>query len=65
MAVNKKKDIDENVYDLAIKRINRTYDIFDNVVVMFSGGKDSTVCLNLALQVAKERNVRVGLVEGL
>lgn len=56
MAVNKKKDIDENVYDLAIKRINRTYDIFDNVVVMFSGGKDSTVCLNLALQVAKERN---------
>ena len=55
MVVHKKKDIDENVYDLAIKRINRTYDIFDNVVVMFSGGKDSTVCLNLALQVAKER----------
>ena len=56
MVIHKKKDIDENVYDLAIQRINRTYDIFDNVVVMFSGGKDSTVCLNLALQVAKERN---------
>ena len=56
MVVHKKKDIDENVYDLAIKRINRTYDIFDNVVVMFSGGKDSTVCLNLTLEIAKERN---------
>tara|TARA_R100000654_G_scaffold4814_3_gene14023 strand:- start:2144 stop:3358 length:1215 start_codon:yes stop_codon:yes gene_type:complete len=54
--VFKKKDIDKDVYTLAIERINRTYDIFDNVVVMFSGGKDSTVCLNLALQVAKERN---------
>ena len=37
--VYKKKDVDENVYDLAIKRINRTFDIFDTVAVMFSGGK--------------------------
>lgn len=56
MVVKKKKDIEQDVYELAIERINRTYDIFDNVVVMFSGGKDSTVCLNLTLQVAKERN---------
>lgn len=54
--VHKKRTIDKNVYDLALERINRTYDIFDTVVVMFSGGKDSTVCLNLTLQVAKERN---------
>ena len=54
--VHKKKEIDRNVYDLALERIRRTYDIFDNVVVMFSGGKDSTVCLNLTLQIAKERN---------
>ena len=54
--VYKKRDIDKDVYTLALERINRTYDIFDNVVVMFSGGKDSTVCLNLTLQVAKERN---------
>tara|TARA_B100000212_G_C27374305_1_gene533996 strand:+ start:1031 stop:2239 length:1209 start_codon:yes stop_codon:yes gene_type:complete len=53
--VYKKKDVDENVYDLAIKRINRTFDIFDTVAVMFSGGKDSTVCLNLTLQIARER----------
>lgn len=54
--INKKRDIDKDVYTLALERINRTYDIFDNVVVMFSGGKDSTVCLNLTLEVAKERN---------
>lgn len=54
--VHKKREIEKDVYTLALERINRTYDIFDNVVVMFSGGKDSTVCLNLTLQVAKERN---------
>lgn len=54
--IAKKRDIDKDVYTLALERINRTYDIFDNVVVMFSGGKDSTVCLNMTLQVAKERN---------
>jgi predicted phosphoadenosine phosphosulfate sulfurtransferase len=32
------------------------FDNFDKVVVSFSGGKDSTVCLNLAWQVAKEKN---------
>lgn len=54
--ISKKRDIEKDVYTLALERINRTYDIFDNVVVMFSGGKDSTVCLNMTLQVAKERN---------
>lgn len=45
-----------NVYDAALERINWIYDEFDNVMVSFSGGKDSTVCLRLALQVAQERN---------
>lgn len=47
---------EQSVYDAAIARIHLLYDRFDAVVVSFSGGKDSTVCLNLALQVAAERN---------
>jgi predicted phosphoadenosine phosphosulfate sulfurtransferase len=46
----------ENVFDAAIKRVNYLFDEFENVVVGFSGGKDSTCVLNLALQVAEERD---------
>ena len=43
-----------NVLVEAEKRIHRLFDDFENVVVGFSGGKDSTVCLNLTLKVAEE-----------
>lgn len=46
----------ENVYDAALKRIRYLFDEFPDVVVGFSGGKDSTVVLNLALQVAEEKD---------
>lgn len=52
----KKHEVAENVYDLAVSRIRRAYDLHDHVAVSFSGGKDSTVVLNLALQVAEERS---------
>jgi predicted phosphoadenosine phosphosulfate sulfurtransferase len=45
----------ENVYDAALSRIRFLFDEFENVVVSFSGGKDSTVILNLALIVAEEK----------
>ena len=45
----------DNVWDAALKRINWIFDEFPNVVTAFSGGKDSTVVLQLALKVAKER----------
>jgi predicted phosphoadenosine phosphosulfate sulfurtransferase len=32
------------------------YDSFDNVEIGFSGGKDSTVVLNIAIKIAKEKN---------
>lgn len=52
----KKKEIDQDVYTTSLERINHLYDRFDRVAVSFSGGKDSTVCLQLALEVAKARN---------
>jgi len=45
-----------NVYDAALSRIRFLFDEFPTVIVGFSGGKDSTVCLNLALKVAEEKN---------
>lgn len=45
-----------NVFDEALNRVRRIFDEFEEVIVGFSGGKDSTVVLNLALMVAKEKN---------
>ncbi len=52
----KKKNLSQSVYELGLERIRRAYDLFDHVAVSFSGGKDSTVCLHLALEVAAERS---------
>lgn len=51
----KAKTTDETVLELARQRIAHAYDIFDTIIVSFSGGKDSTVCLNLALEEAERR----------
>ena len=45
-----------NVFEESLDRIRFLFDEFEEVVVSFSGGKDSTVILNLALMVAKEKN---------
>jgi len=47
--------LDQNVYEAGLERINWIFDEFPNVIVNSSGGKDSTIILNLALQVASER----------
>ena len=44
----------ENVWDAALNRIRWLFNEFDNVVISTSGGKDSTVTMNLALKVAEE-----------
>ena len=52
-----RKFIDTNVYEEAKKRIHHIYDLHDNVVCSFSGGKDSGVLINIAWEVAQERGL--------
>lgn len=54
--VKKKKVVDKTCYELAQERIAHAFDIFDEIVVSFSGGKDSTAVLELALEEAEKRN---------
>jgi predicted phosphoadenosine phosphosulfate sulfurtransferase len=58
--------LETNVWDAALARIRWLFREFEHVAVSFSGGKDSTVCLNLALIVAEEMNrlpVRVDFID--
>tara|TARA_R110000744_G_scaffold89973_4_gene174857 strand:- start:3591 stop:4775 length:1185 start_codon:yes stop_codon:yes gene_type:complete len=53
---NNRVYLGKNVFDESLDRIRYLFDEFENVVVGFSGGKDSTTCLELSLIVAKEKN---------
>lgn len=46
----------ENVLDAAVKRISLLFDLYDNVQLAFSGGKDSTVLFHLVNDEAIKRN---------
>lgn len=48
-------EVDKNVWDLALERTDYAFDQFDEISVMFSGGKDSTATLNVVLEVATRR----------
>lgn len=52
--IRSKQELDIDVYTMALQRIREVYKRFDNVIVSFSGGKDSTAVLNCTLVVAKE-----------
>ena len=47
--------LDQNVWDAAIERLEYLFDEFKNVIVCCSGGKDSTITLELALIVARKK----------
>ncbi len=48
---------DKNVYEATLERIEYIFNEFENVLVAFSGGKDSGVALNIAYDYAKEHNL--------
>jgi predicted phosphoadenosine phosphosulfate sulfurtransferase len=50
--VLKKSELEHDVLTAARARFADLYKRFDKVVVSFSGGKDSTVCLQLAIEAA-------------
>lgn len=51
--LRKKKAVETDVYTLALERAEYAMRRFDRSVVSFSGGKDSTAVLNIAIEVAR------------
>lgn len=47
---------DKNVFDASLERIEFAFDNFDNLCVSCSGGKDSTLMIQLVNMIAKKRN---------
>lgn len=52
----------KNVLQAAMERITYTFDNFEKVYIAYSGGKDSTVMLHLAVDEAKKRGIKVGVL---
>lgn len=46
----------DNVHEAAVKHINFLFDEFENILVNFSGGKDSQTLLDICLKISRERN---------
>lgn len=46
-----------NVYEATKKRLKYLFEEFDQIIISFSGGKDSGVMLNMAIEYAKENNL--------
>ena len=47
-----------NVYERTQRRLKTVFDLFDNIYVSFSGGKDSGVLLNLCIDYVRRHGLR-------
>jgi predicted phosphoadenosine phosphosulfate sulfurtransferase len=54
--------LDINVYEAAVQRTKFAFDEFEKVYLSFSAGKDSTVMLHIAMDEAKKRNTKIGVL---
>ena len=52
-----KRYLKKSVYEASQERLSYIFEEFDNVLVAFSGGKDSSVCLNICYDYAKAHNM--------
>lgn len=57
-----KNPIGIDVLTAARQRIEKTFDDFERVYLSFSAGKDSTVMLHLACDIAREKGKRLGVL---
>lgn len=53
---------DINVLEACNKRLDITFEEFDNITISLSGGKDSSVMIQLALKKAKEHNKKIDVL---
>jgi len=57
-----KRKIGVNVFDAAMQRTEWAFDYFDKVYLSFSAGKDSTVMIHMAGDIAKAKNKKFGVL---
>jgi predicted phosphoadenosine phosphosulfate sulfurtransferase len=53
-----KKYLEKNVYDAACERIDYIFKNFEKIYLSFSGGKDSSVMLNLVIDYMRANNIK-------
>lgn len=53
-----KEYLEQNVYEASRERIKYIFDSFERIYVSFSGGKDSSVLLNLVLDHMREHKIK-------